>query len=81
MVQNCYYCKGHVVQQSTTLDYRWGASLFVIRDVPAGVCQQCGEKYLDSNVYKELEHLAESRNHFKESINVDVLSYAEKTAA
>lgn len=81
MVQSCYYCKGRVVLQSTTIDYRWGDSLFVIRDVPAGVCQQCGEKYLDSNVYKELERLAARRDHLKESINVDVLSYSEKAAA
>jgi len=81
MVQSCYYCKGHVVQQSTTIDYRWGDSLFVIRDVPAGVCQQCGEKYLNSDVNKELERLATKRDHLKESINIDVLSYADKAAA
>ena len=81
MVKSCYNCKAHVIQQLTTIDYRWGDSLVVIKDVPAGVCEQCGEKYLDSDVNKELERLARSRDHFTEKMTVDILAYGERAAA
>jgi YgiT-type zinc finger domain-containing protein len=61
MVDKYYFCKAKVVQQQVTIDYRWGDDLVVIRDVPAGVCEQCGEKYLESGVYKELERLGKKQ--------------------
>jgi len=81
MVKSCYNCKAQVIQHLTTIDYRWGDTLVVIKDVPAGVCEQCGEKYLDSDVYKELERLARNRDHLMEKITVDILAYGEKAAA
>jgi hypothetical protein len=51
------------------------------KDVPAGVREQCGEKYLDSDVYKELERLARSRDHFTEKMTVDILANGKKAAA
>jgi YgiT-type zinc finger domain-containing protein len=75
MLRECYFCKAKVVEQRITLDYRWGETLVVINDVPAGVCEQCGEKYLASGVYKELEKLAKSRSRVMGKMTVDVLGY------
>lgn len=58
-----------------TIDYRWGKELFVIEDVPAGLCDQCGEKYLDSSVYKELEALVKTDVRPMTRVTVDVLAY------
>lgn len=81
MTKKCYFCKGEVIRQQVTIDYRWGDDLVVIKNVPAGVCQQCGEKYLSSVVYKELEKLAKNKNHVKTKITVDVLAFESNTAA
>jgi len=81
MLKSCYFCKAQIVDQLVTVDYRWGDTLVVIKDVPAGVCQQCGEKYLKSGVYKELERLAKSKDHLRERVTVDILAFEEKTAA
>ena len=80
MVDKCYFCKGKVVNQQITVDYRWGDTLVVIKDVPAGVCEQCGEKYLSSDVYKELERLAKSKSHFMGEMTVDILNFEESPA-
>jgi len=77
MVDKCYFCKAKVVQQQVTIDYRWGDNLVVIKDVPAGVCQQCGEKYLKSSVYKELERLAKSKSHLMGKMMIDILAFEE----
>jgi hypothetical protein len=53
----------------------------VIKDVPAGVCHQCGEKYLASDVYKELEKLAKSKSHLLGKMTVDILAFEASPVA
>ena len=81
MYEKCYFCKGKVVKKRITVDYRWGEDLIVIKDVPAGVCQQCGEKYLESGVYRELERLAKSKSHVAGTMKVDILDFQSSLAA
>jgi hypothetical protein len=52
-----------------------GDTLVVIKNVPAGVCEQCGEKYLSSSVYKELERLAKNKSHCMGKMTVDILTF------
>lgn len=71
----CYFCKGRVVQEEVKVDFRWGQKLKVIENVPAGVCQQCGEKYFGSAVYKAMEKLAVSRAKPTARLTVDVVRF------
>ena len=80
MVDNCYFCKGKVRKENVTMDYRWGNCLFVIEEVPAGVCHQCGEKYLESALYKELERLVKSGEQPMARVTVDVLAFHASAA-
>lgn len=75
MIKHCYFCKGRVVRQKVKVDFRWGRKLKVIENVPAGVCQQCGEKYFQSGVYKSIEKLAASRAKPAARLTVDVVRY------
>lgn len=74
-MDTCYFCKGHVRSDLVTIDYRWGERLLVIEDVPAMICQQCGEKYLDNHVYRELERMARCDDPPSAQVTVDVLEY------
>ena len=80
MIHRCYFCKGRVVEEEVTVDYRWGDTLVVIKGVPAGICQQCGEKYIDSSVYKEMEKLAKNRSHLLGKMSVDILEFEGASA-
>ena len=52
----CHFCSGKVSEQKITADYRWGEELItVIKKVPAGVCEVCGEKYFKADVVKAME--------------------------
>ena len=78
----CYFCGGHVSEKKVIVDYRWGEDLItVFKNVPAGVCQQCGEKYLESGVYKELERLAKSKSHATGKMTIDVLAFEASATA
>lgn len=69
----CHFCGGEVVEQRVTVDYRWGEKLLVvIRHVPAGVCQVCGEQYLKAEVVKEMEKIAHTQEEAEEVLRIPV---------
>lgn len=69
----CHFCGSKVSEQKVTVDYRWGDELLtVIKNVPAGVCETCGEKYFKAEVVKAMEKTANSRRKPKEILQVPV---------
>ena len=72
---------GKVQQQRITLDWRWGERLFVIHNVPAGVCDQCGEKYLDNSIYKDIERITAKNDYRLSRMTVDFLGFPIQSAA
>ena len=75
MAERCFFCKGKVAQEKVNVDFRWGESLVVIEGVPARVCHQCGEKYFDAEVYKDIEKLAKGRIKPFKRLTVDVIKF------
>ncbi len=49
----------------------------VIEDVPAEVCQQCGEKYFSPEVYKTMENLVKTKEKTVRHIAIDVILFEE----
>jgi len=70
-------CRRVVVQEKVKVDFRWGRTLKVIENVPAGVCQQCGEKSFQAAVYRAMEKLAASRTRAKAHLTVDIVQFKE----
>jgi len=52
---DCSFCEGSVEERRIEYDYRRRGQLLVISKVPAGVCQQCGEKYFQPGVLKRMD--------------------------
>ena len=77
MVNECYFCKGKVTETKIEVDFRWGKKLKVLKNVPASVCQQCGEKYFQAAVYKAMERLVIGRVKPSSRISVDVVQFKE----
>lgn len=71
---DCIYCGGKVVGRKERLDYRYHGQLFIIENVTAGVCIQCGERFLKANVAHMLEKLASSSNAKVKMVTVPVLA-------
>jgi YgiT-type zinc finger domain-containing protein len=66
-----------VVETKTQVDFRWGKKLKVLKNVPARVCQQCGEKYFAASVYKAMEKLVTGRVKPSSRLSVDVVQFRE----
>jgi len=78
---DCSFCGGEVKEGKVELDYRYQGRLFVFQNVPAGVCQQCGEKYLTAKVAKEIEQRIQTKENWDKTISVPVDVLPEELAA
>jgi len=57
---DCVICKnGKTRRGKATVTLERGSSIIVIKDVPADICQNCGEYYLDAEMTKEVLKRAE----------------------
>ena len=66
-----------MIEKRITVDYRWGEELIaVIKNVPAGVCQICGEQYFKSGIVKEMERLVRSKQRPEKTIRVPLKELA-----
>ena len=71
---NCVICHfGHVNPGHTTVTLEKGKSLFIVKNVPAGVCDACGEYYLDTQTATQLQTQAEAA--FDKGAEIEVLSW------
>lgn len=60
--QRCPLCGGHIKRGTTTFTAEPGFGVVVIRNVPARVCHQCGEAWIEDGVAADLErHVNEAR--------------------
>lgn len=59
---------------TTTVTLERGATTIVVKDVPADVCEACGEAYLDEAVTRAVFALGEDA--VKRGAEVEILRYA-----
>jgi YgiT-type zinc finger domain-containing protein len=79
-VIKCLICKQDETQEGvTTVTLERGALTLVIKDVPARVCPNCGEAYVNETVTAELLHTAEQMA--AAGAQVDVRQYVPPVTA
>jgi YgiT-type zinc finger domain-containing protein len=73
-MMNCVICKfGETQPGTTTLTLERDEMTLVVKAVPAQVCQNCGEVYLDEEVSAQVVGEAEAAA--KSGVQVDVRTY------
>ncbi|CAG4882128.1 conserved protein of unknown function [Georgfuchsia toluolica] len=71
----CFFCGGEMKKITVgNFDYRLEGQLYVIKKVPAGLCQQCGEKYIEADVGRRMNDLI-ARKQFSRTEEVGVIDY------
>lgn len=54
--ERCYFCRvGKLEERQVTLALQKQGQLIVLEDVPAEVCDTCGEKYFTPDVSRKIE--------------------------
>ena len=71
----CFICKtGTPKEGTTTVPLERGETVVIIKDVPARVCENCGEYYISDQVSKRMYARAEEA--VKRKVKLEVLHYA-----
>jgi len=72
----CPLCKGEMQKGKTSMPYETGKDrLIVVKDVPALICEQCGESFIESSVLKRVEKILEAVE--KSGMTLGFLEYQE----
>jgi YgiT-type zinc finger domain-containing protein len=75
----CVICKnGETVAGETTITLEKNNATIVFKNVPALVCDNCGEKYIEDNISKNL--LLDANEIIKSGAQVDIRNFIEKVA-
>ena len=70
----CVICKhGETKKGTTTITLERENSTIVFKDVPAQICDNCGEKYVDGTTTKEL--LKKANDIIKSGAEVDIRKF------
>ena len=57
--ERCPICGGHIAPGKTTFTVDTGSGVVVVRHVPAMVCRQCGEDWIDDAMAERLETIVQ----------------------
>ena len=68
-------CEGHLKAKRGREYFRHGEALIIIEDVPAWVCDRCGERYHHARVYKRMRQIAARSAQLTEHLRVPVARY------
>ena len=72
---NCVICKnGRTDEGVVTVTLQRNASIIIIKNVPAEVCDNCGEYYLNDDVAESVLRIAEKAT--ENNPEVEILQYA-----
>lgn len=75
----CFFCKGDMERTTTKFIVDLGECVVIVKNVPAMVCKQCGEKSFDDETMERLEEIVDSvRNSLVRE--VAIVEYTDKVA-
>jgi YgiT-type zinc finger domain-containing protein len=75
---NCVACKANLGQGMINHIVDVEGQIIIIKNVPAQVCSQCGEYYLEHQVAINLEHMIEDSK--KTRAEVSIINYFDRVA-
>lgn len=55
----CFYCKGNMIESTTTYMVDLEKCIIIVKNVPCKKCSQCGEIVFDGTVVTKLEQITE----------------------
>ncbi len=72
-MSKCPLCGGEKILGKTTYAVDLGDKIIMVRSVPAQICSQCGEEWIDAQTAHTLEEIVNETK--KRACQVEVLSF------
>lgn len=70
----CEFCGGQTKHKKVKRQHWLDGKLYIIENVDAEVCAECGERYFHARILDKIDRLLESEYEVKERMEVDVVS-------
>jgi YgiT-type zinc finger domain-containing protein len=75
---NCILCKSNLVKGRINHIVDIEGHIIIIKGVPANICKQCGEYFIDNDIALKLERIVEEI--LKNKAEIFVVNYSEMAA-
>ena len=74
----CFVCKGELQEKKVNYFVDLDNTIIIIKEVPAKVCSQCGEKYFEDEISKNIEKIVEQLKEI--STEITIVNYKDGVA-
>jgi len=71
---NCEFCRGETIKKKVKRQHWLHGKLYIVEDVEAEVCSECGERYFHAKTLDALDRFLESTREVKKCIEVEIVS-------
>jgi YgiT-type zinc finger domain-containing protein len=72
----CEYCRGRTISKQVKRQHWLNGQLYILENVPAVVCTDCGERYFHAATLDDIDRLLLADHAVKETLNVEVVTLA-----
>jgi len=70
----CEFCGGETIKKKVRKQHWLNGKLYLVENVDAEVCRDCGERYFHAKTLDAIDKLLEGKHEVKESLEVEVVS-------
>jgi YgiT-type zinc finger domain-containing protein len=70
----CEFCEGNTRTKTVRRQHWLDGKLYIIENVTAEVCSECGERYFHATVLDQIDRLLQSNHAVKQTLEVEVVS-------
>jgi len=70
----CEFCSGQTKKRKVKRQHWLNGKLYIVENVEAEVCPDCGERYFHAKVLDEIDRLLERKHEVKHRVEVEVVS-------
>ena len=71
---SCSFCRGPIEEKRVEHVHRWEGQLYILRNVLAEVCSQCGEVFFGPDVLKAMDEIVTKRQQPQDHLSIPVFS-------
>ena len=75
-MNKCYFCGGHQIEQLTTFVYEDKGQVWIVRNVPTFVCEQCSEREYRQAITHKILSLLKHPPQTTELVSVPAYDFA-----
>ena len=70
----CEFCGGQTIKKKVKRQHWHDGKLFILENVEAEVCTECGERYFHARTLDGIDRLLSTEHAIKDRIEVEVIS-------